>query len=204
MNQTTLPAIVRQKTGKGIARRLRAEQKIPAVLYGPHMDEPLPIAVSPKALRAAIRTPTRLNTILTLEFDNGDKKTALLKDYQQDPLTRNLLHADFYEVQADKPVTVQVPIVLKGEPKGVAYGGVLSQTRREVDVLALPTAIPASLEVDVSDMGFNDVLHVADIKVPEGVQIVYQTNYSIAVLVAPSAAEEEKAEEAAEGEEAAS
>lgn len=198
MNQTTLQAQVRQKTGKGIARRLRNEKQIPAVLYGPHVETPLTIAVDPKSLRAAMQTEHRLNTILTLELDGGETRTALLKDYQQDPVTRELLHADFYEVQADKALTVPVPVVLKGRAKGVVDGGVLTQNRRLVDVVCLPKDIPASIEVDVTNMGFNEVIHVADIQAPAGVKISFLNNFTIAVLSAPEAEEKTPAEAAQE------
>lgn len=196
MNQTTLRAEVRESTGKGIARKLRAQKKIPAILYGPYLDAPLSIAVEPKALRAAVQGPRRLNTLLTLDLGEAGTKVALLKDYQQHPVTRDLLHADFYEVQKDKPVVATVPVVLKGRARGVTLGGVLSQNRRTVDVECLPDAIPDSIEVDVTNMEFNDVIHVSDVQPPEGVKIRYLTNFSIAVLSAPEGAEEEeKAEE---------
>lgn len=186
MDQTTLHAQVRETTGKGIARRLRAQKKIPAVIYGPHMDEPLGIAVDPKALRAAVAGPRRLNTILTLDMGEAGQKVALLKDYQRHPVSGELLHADFYEVRLDKPLRVSIPVVLKGRPEGVVtQGGLLSQTRRNVTVECLPNAVPEKIEVDVTSMKVGDVLHVADIQPPEGVKVVYLTNYTIAVLAAP-------------------
>jgi large subunit ribosomal protein L25 len=195
MNQTTLRAEVRDATGKGVARKLRAEKKIPAIIYGPYMDAPITVAVEPKQLRAAAQGPRRLNTLLTLDLGVGKAKVALPKDYQQHPVTRELLHADFYEVQADKPVTATVPVVLKGRAPGVALGGVIAQNRRTVDVECLPGAIPDAIEVDVSKMEFNDVIHVADVPTPEGVKIRYLTNFSLAVLSAPEGLEEEKEEE---------
>lgn len=192
MNQTTLTAQVRESTGKGIAHRLRADKQIPAVLYGPYMDEPIAIAVDPKALRAAVQGPRRLNTILTLDLGPAGTKVALLKEFQQHPVTRELLHADFYEVRLDKSVRVPVPVALTGRAEGVALGGLLSQTRRTVEVECLPDAIPAAIEVDVTAMKFNDVLHVADVKPPEGVKILFLTNFTIATLSAPEGAEEKE------------
>ncbi len=197
MNQTTLTAQLREKTGKGVARRLRASKMIPAVVYGPHAEKPLPIAVDPKALREAIHTGHRFNTILTLKLDQGDERVALLKDYQQDPVSRDLLHADFYEVALDKPVTVPVPIVLKGRAAGVIEGGVLSQNRRVVDVVCLPREIPESIDVDVTAMKVNEVLHISDVKAPEGIKLRYLTDFTVAVLSAPEAEAETPAAEAA-------
>lgn len=187
MNQTTLAAQVREKTGKGVAHRLRAAKQIPAVLYGPHAERPLPIAVDPKALREAIHTAHRFNTILTLQLDKGGERTALLRDYQMDPVSRELLHADFYEVALDKPVTVPVPLVLTGRAAGVAEGGVLAQSRRVVDVVCLPREIPVSIEHDVTDMKVNEAVHVSELKAPAGVKIRFVNDFAVAVLTAPEA-----------------
>lgn len=187
MNQTTLAAQVREKTGKGVAHRLRAAKQIPAVLYGPHAEKPLPIAVDPKALREAIRTAHRFNTILTLQLDQGGERTALLRDYQQDPVTRELLHADFYEVVLDKPVTVPVPLVLSGRAAGVAEGGVLAQSRRVVDVVCLPREIPEKIEFDVTNMKVNEALHVSELTAPAGVKIRFVNDFAVAVITAPEA-----------------
>jgi len=197
MNRTTLSAQLRDKTGKGVARRLRDQKLIPAVLYGPYSEKPLPISVDPKALREAVRTGHRFNTILTLSLGEGGEKVALLKDYQQDPVSRDLLHADFYEVALDKPVTVPVPLVLVGRPAAVADGAVVSQNRREVDVVCLPNQIPEKIEVDISKMTPSQAMHVSDVVAPEGVKLRYLADYAVAVLSAPEA---EAATPGAEGE----
>jgi large subunit ribosomal protein L25 len=185
IDQTTLAAQVREKTGKGVARRLRAQSLIPAVVYGPHSKDPLPIAVDPKALREAIRTPHRLNTILTLKLDGAGDRVALLKNYQQDPVTRSLLHADFYEVRLDEPVTVPVPLALVGKAEGVASGGILQQNRREIEVSCLPKDIPEKIEVDVTHLKVAQALHVSDVKAPPGVKLRFATDYTVAVVAIP-------------------
>jgi len=190
MDQTTLTAQVRENTGKGIARRLRAQKQIPAVLYGPHMDKPMGIAVDPKALRAAVQGPRKLNTILTLDMGEAGKRVALLKDFQKHPVTGELLHADFYEVRLDKPIRVSVPVILEGRPEGVTLGGILSQTRRNLTVECLPDAIPDRIVVDVSRMKMGEALHVSDIQPPEGVRIRYVNNFTVAVVTAPEGATE--------------
>lgn len=194
MDQTTLVARVREKTGKGVAHRLRAQNLIPAVVYGPHSETPLNIAVDPKALRNAVRTPHKFNTIITLKLEGGGERLALLKDYQQHPVTRELLHADFYEVRAGEPITVPVPLVLEGRPEGVAAGGVLTQLRRVVDVVCLPDQIPEKITADVTRMKAGAVLHVADLQAPEGVKIRYLTNYPVATISVPEAEETRAAE----------
>jgi large subunit ribosomal protein L25 len=184
---TTLAAQVREKTGKGVAHRLRAQKLIPAVVYGPHSEAPLNIAVDPKALREAIRTPHKLNTILTLKLDNGGDRLALLKAYQQDPVSRAVLHADFYEVKMGESITVPVPLELEGRPEGVAEGGVLTQLRRVVDVVCQPNAIPERLTIDVTNLKAGAALHVADLTAPEGVKIRYLTNFTVATISVPEA-----------------
>lgn len=196
LEQTTLDAQVREKTGKGVAHRLRAQALIPAVVYGPR-SEPLNIAVDPKALRKAIQTPHRLNTLITLKLDGAGERTALLKDYQVDPVTRKMLHADFYEVKLDQKVTVPVPVVLVGRPEGVALGGILQQTRRELDVTCLPGEIPQKIEVDVSHLKIAQALHVSEVKPPPGAEIRFLKNFTVALVAVPEGEEIPQAEAAA-------
>lgn len=184
-DRSTLEAKVREGAGKGPARRLRAEGLVPAVVYGKHVEKPAQVAVNPKALKAAIATPHKYNTLLTLKLDGQGDKQVLLKEYQQDPVTREVLHVDFIEVKETEAVKVKVPVVLTGKPVGVVDGGLLSQARRELELWALPKAIPEKIEVDVSPMKINDVLHVRDLKLPEGVTVKTQVNYTIAVVSAP-------------------
>lgn len=204
MNRTTLAAQIREKTGKGVARRLRDQKKIPAVIYGPHQDKPLAISVDPKALREALQAGSGLNTMLTLDLGESGERVALLKEFQRHPVTRDLLHADFYEVSLDQPITVSIPLVLVGTAIGETKGGVVSQDRREVEVNCLPRNIPEQIEIDVSGLDIAEVIHMADVKLPEGVELRDPTNFAIAVVTAPVEEIPTPAEvEAAEGEEAA-
>lgn len=178
-----LAAQGRQEKGKGPNRRLRAQGLIPAVVYGPGR-EPSHVAVDPKILQKAIATPHKFNTLLTLKLDGGDKQ-VLFKDYAVDPVSRKLLHADFFEVEMDKPVRVQVPIAITGRAEGVANGGILTVSAHEITVETLPGKIPATIEVDVTPLKIGASIHIADVKVPEGVRIRYQTNFTVAVVTAP-------------------
>ncbi|MEW6434530.1 MAG: 50S ribosomal protein L25/general stress protein Ctc [Myxococcota bacterium] len=184
MISSTLEAKTRTGSGKGFARRTRAEGLIPAVVYGPHLEKPLSISVEPKALRAAIATPKKLNTVLGLKVD-GTQHMVLLKDYQLDPVTRELLHADFIDVRESEPVKVKVPVVLTGKAQGVTEGGILTQMRREIEVWSLPGAIPQQIEADVTAMKIASVLHINDIKLPAGVTVKTNVNYTVAVCSAP-------------------
>jgi large subunit ribosomal protein L25 len=185
IDRSTLKAKTRPASGKGGARKLRATGLIPAVVYGRHLKEPVQIAVDPEGVSEAIATPHKLNTLITLQVDGAGDRQVLLKDYQQDPLTRELLHADFIEVRENEAVKVNVPLELMGKPEGVAAGGILSQTRRDLEVWALPNAIPAKIEVDVSHLKIAQALHINDMKMPSGVKVKTQVNFTIAVVTAP-------------------
>jgi large subunit ribosomal protein L25 len=183
--QTTLNAQKRDVNGKGAARRVRTQGLIPAVVYGRHLKAPLHIAVDPLAVRAAINTPKRLNTVIGMKGEGGDRN-VLLKDYQQDPVSRELLHADFIEVKDTEQVKVKIPVVLVGRAEGQGMGGILSQMRREIEVWALPARIPEKIEADITHLKF-EALHINDIKLPEGITVKTHVNYTIAVIVAPEA-----------------
>jgi large subunit ribosomal protein L25 len=184
MTRIELPATVRQEAGKGSSRRLRAKKLIPSVVYG-RDEKPLTIAVDPLALKLAIATPKKLNTILTLKLDSGSERTVLLKDYQTDIVSHALLHADFLDVRLDEKVVVKVPVSYIGMPIGVTEGGILQTMRRELDVQVLPVDIPEKIEVDVAHLKIGGSLHVKDVQFPAGVTAKYATNFAIAAVVAP-------------------
>ena len=182
----SIEAKSRTGAGKGPARRTRAEGLVPACVYGKHLEKPLSVAVNGKALRAAINTPKKLNTVIGLKID-GKEHAVLVKDYQLDPVSKELLHADFIDVRENEQVKVKIPLVLVGKSVGVAEGGILSQMRRELEVWALPGAIPLNIEVDVTPMKIATALHVNDIKLPAGVTVKTHVNFTIAVVAAPEA-----------------
>jgi large subunit ribosomal protein L25 len=192
-----LNAKSRQESGKGSSRRLRTQGLVPAVVYGKHLETPVHISVDPVAVKKAIATPHRLNTLLTLKVEGGGEHQVLLKDYQQDPLTREVLHADFIDVQENQPVKVKLPVVLSGRSVGVAEGGILQQARREIEVWAVAKAIPEKLEVDVTALKINQALHVNDVALPEGVTVKSHVNFTLAVVSAPDREEAQAAAPAA-------
>lgn len=197
MALTTRPlnAKIRTGSGKGPARRTRAAGLVPAVVYGPHLEKPLNIAVDAKETKAAIQTPKKMNTVLGLSVE-GKEITVLLKEFQLDPVSKELLHVDFIDVRENEQVKVKVALILTGKPEGVTNGGILSQIRREVEVWALPAAIPEKIEVDVTPLKIGGSLHINEVKLPEGVTVKSSVNFTIAVVTAPEA---EKAVEAAPG-----
>jgi large subunit ribosomal protein L25 len=184
VDKSTLEAKSREGAGKGAARKLRGQGLVPAVVYGKHLEKPVHVAVDPKSIRQSINTPHKFNTLITLKLDGGSHQ-VLLKDYQMDPVSREILHADFIAVRENEQVKVNVPLVLAGKPQGVADGGLLTQARRELEVWALPQAIPEKIEVDVTHMKIAMVLHINDIKLPAGVSVKTNVNYTLAVVSAP-------------------
>ena len=186
---STLPATKRDQSGKGPAHRLRAKGLIPAVCYGPY-DKPLHVAIDPDAIKTAIATPHKFNTVIKLTVEGGESRTVLFKDYERDPLDGKILHADFLEVRMDKDVVVNVPVVLIGKPAGVTEGGILQQVARTLPVLCKPSDIPEKIEVDVSHLQITESLHIKDVKTPPGVKFKTQGDVTIAVVAIPEKEEE--------------
>jgi large subunit ribosomal protein L25 len=166
--ETVLEATTRTRFGKNEAGRLRREGRVPSVLYGGvtgegGTPEALPISVDPKALLRILHSQSGANTIITLAL-GGESPKVMLKEFQLDPVSRHLLHADFYRVAMDKPITVTVPIVLRGEAPGVKQqGGLLDFVHREIEIECLPADIPEHIDVDVSELMLNQSIRLRDI-----------------------------------------
>jgi len=145
------------------------------------------------SIRTAISGEHRFNTLLTLDITGvgpdgvgTETRQVLLKDHQIDPVKHSkLLHADFLEVRGDERIRVEIPVVLVGKAPGVIDGGILQQNRRFLEVMVLPNKIPLKIEVDVSGLKIAQSIHVADLKMPEGAELKYLTNFTIAVVSAP-------------------
>lgn len=179
-----LEAKKREGSGKGFARRTRAQGLIPGVVYGPHLEQPIAIAVDPLKVKESISGPKKLNSVIGLSVD-GKEHMVMLKDYQLDPVSRELLHADFIDVRENEQVKVKLPLVLTGKSVGVTEGGILSQMRRELEVWALPAAIPQSIEIDVTTLKIAQAIHINEVKLPEGITVKTHVNFTIAVVTAP-------------------
>ena len=163
--EATLQAEKRDGRGKNEARRLRASGRIPAVVYGTEKNKATEIAVDPKVLLRILHSESGVNTLIGL---NGAGLAAggkvLVKEYQLDPIDHRLLHADFYAVAMDKKLTVTVPVVLKGEPKGVKQqGGIVDFVNREIEVECLPADIPEHVDIDISDLMMHQGVRVRDL-----------------------------------------
>lgn len=195
MERPFLVAELRNKTGKGIARRLRAQGFVPAIFYGPK-TESIPISVDVRSLKKTLQTEARENVLIEMDIrKNGDsiRKVVMLKDVQIDPLSGAILHVDFYEVAMDETIRVEVPLNLIGKAEGTKLGGILEQIRRSIEIECLPGDIPKRIDVDVSSLKIGDSIHIKDLKL-EKIKIISDPNLTIATVVPPTV-EEKVAEE---------
>ncbi len=168
MPSTVLIANTGRDTGSPASRRLRAENKVPGVLYG-HGMLPLSVTVDRRELRQAVAGSAGLNTVLDLTVD-GTVYPAIIKDVQRHPVRRSVIHVDFIQVNLDEEITVSVPLHLVGEATKVAYdGGLVDPSVDAIDVVTTPRHIPDQFVVDVSDMDMDTVIRLGDIPMPAGV-----------------------------------
>jgi large subunit ribosomal protein L25 len=162
-----LEAVKRDTRGKNEARRLRASGRIPAVLYGTgkegHAPQGLPLSVDPKALLQILHSESGANTLINLKLE-GVESRVMVREYQRDPVTHHLLHADFYQLAMDRAITVTIPVHLTGEAKGVKQqGGIVDFVTRDIEVECLPTEIPERVEVDVTELMLGQAVRVRDL-----------------------------------------
>ena len=198
---------VRGELGSRRNKRLRDAGFVPGVIYG-HKEAVVPVTLPKKELVGHLNHGAHLFS-LALE---GKSENVLVKDVQWDHLGIEVLHVDFTRVDLNERVEVTVPLILKGEPKGEAEGGVLTQVISDIQIECLVTQIPEDIKHNVSDMGLNDVVHISDLKLPDGVRALQDPDQIVASVkeiaeeapaeVAEGAAEPEvigKVEEGAEG-----
>jgi len=191
--EATLEAVIREGRGKNEANRLRASGRIPSVVYGTaskgKAPEGVAVAVDPKALLRILHSDSGANTLITLKLDGGQSR-VMVKEYQLDPVTHHLLHADFYQLAMDKAITVTVPIVVKGEPKGVKLqGGLLDFVTRDIQVQCLPTDIPEHIDVDVSELMLHESIRVRELAVDPKWKAVTDGETMLVHVVMPKAEE---------------
>ncbi|MEJ7758742.1 MAG: 50S ribosomal protein L25 [Gemmatimonadaceae bacterium] len=192
-----LSGVVRSGRGKGAARSVRRDGQVPAVIYG-HKRAPQSLAINTRELEKLLEHISAENTVIELSLDGRNSRT-LIREIQRHPFKKQILHVDFQELVAGEKVIVRLPIILMGVPEGVRMdGGVLDQTLRDLEVEVDPANIPNHVEVDVSALIIGSSLHVSDIVLPDGVEVVGEADASVCVVAAPRAAIETVA--AAEGE----
>lgn len=201
MQKVLLEATKRKERGKGGARSLRRNDRLPAVLYS--KGKSTPITVHKKSMTRIMTTGGGEHALVTIALSDEKGKSkdhwALIKDYQADPVKKELLHVDFLEISLKQKIKTIVPIILTKDPIGVKNGGILQQQLRDVEVECLPTQIPEGIEVDASEIDINHSLHVSGLNAPEGVRITTDEQETILSVFAPKVEEpapEEVEEEA--------
>jgi large subunit ribosomal protein L25 len=192
MDQKILNAEPRTETGKGPARRLRRAGKIPAIVYG--HEAPKSLSIEAREFHREFHTVSE-STLIKLKFTDGDRD-VLIKDYSEDIRTGDVLHIDFYEVEKGRKVQTRIALEVEGSPVGVREGGILEHTLYEVDIECLPKDLPEHMVVDVSGLALGESLHVSDIPVPGGVEILNSPEQTVASITMPRAAVEEEEGEA--------
>lgn len=201
MDKLELQVDLREAGGKGAARRTRAKGNVPAVVYGIGADT-ITLQVDERSLSAIVRMGA--NQIIDLKGPDGfDDRLVLLRELQQHPVSRQLIHADFYTVDTSKRIEVDIPIVLEGKCVGVELGGVLDLVIRDLHVSCMPLAIPSSFTVDVTEMNIGDSKNTSDVALPEGVELATDPDLTLVQVATPRVEETPEEEEGEEGEAAA-
>jgi large subunit ribosomal protein L25 len=194
----SLSAQPRAERGKGWARKLRAQGRVPAVVYG-HGESTRTLTVDAHELERLFSQIRRENTVINLRIE-GEKAEvkALVREVQSHAYRGTILHVDFYQIHAGERITVEVPIRLQGTPEGVKLGGILQHTLNELEVRCLADQIPDTIQVDVTHLGINDSIHVSDLTLPAGVEVLVDGERSVCSVIAPTVAAVEEPAVAAE------
>jgi large subunit ribosomal protein L25 len=201
MHRLQLEVTTREETGKGAARRTRRAGQVPAVLYGAGI-EPVSLRIDRRTLERVVHSGA--NTLLDLRGPDSVKgKIALVKELQRDPLSREAVHCDLHAIDTRKKLHVSIPLHFAGKPAGVEMGGVLDILARELEIVCLPMIIPDSIDIDVSALEIGDAIHVRDLPLAEGIEVVTDSALTLVHVVPPRvdrpAAAEGEGAAAAEG-----
>ncbi|HIF96326.1 MAG TPA: 50S ribosomal protein L25 [Myxococcales bacterium] len=185
----------RSGTGKSYNRKLRAQGKVPGVVYGSG-KEPVSVSFDPKVLEGKLsESHAGINTLFDLEGDSSvANRVVMVKELQREPVRGAVLHADFYEIDLTERLHVSVPVHLSGTAPGLIEGGVIEHALRELELACLPNAIPDEVIADVSGLELGQSLHVADIQLPGGVELVSNSELSVVSVLLPKIIEEEVVE----------
>ena len=196
MKNITLSAIEREKTGKGPSRRYRMQGFIPAIMYGYKGNKNIAVK---RSEFESIFEEIGEHSIISLSLNGKEKIDVIVKDYQLDPVKKNLIHLDFLEVESGKALRTEIPIKIVGDSKGIRKGGILEEFIKEIEIECLPKDLPEYIEIDITDLDVGDSFHVGDLKVKEGIKILSNPEQVILTIGSPSkvavAAEEEAKEE---------
>jgi len=199
MNEIVIDVTPRTEFGKNPSRRLRRSGMIPGIVYG-SSKPPVPISVDPKQVERILHLESGVNTVFMLHLVGKDQRRyAMIKDIQTDPVSNRLQHTDFIRIQMDEAIQVNVPVQTVGEAPGVKLDlGILDIPLREIRIESLPSDIPDHIPVDISSMKIGDSIRVADLVIPPKVKILTDVNQVVAVVTPPAKEEEAGATPVAE------
>ena len=194
MASASLSAETRTDSGKGVARKLRAAGRVPGVVYG-HGREPQSLSVVARDLDKLLSSIAVSSTVVELGLEGASTKT-LIREIQRHPFKKMIMHIDFQELVAGEKVTVDLPLVFVGVPDGVRLSGaLLEQILHTIEVRVDPASIPNHIDVDVTHLAMGHSLHVRDLKLPEGVEVLSDEDATICAVIAPRAVVEAVATE---------
>jgi large subunit ribosomal protein L25 len=179
--------------GKGAARKLRATGQVPGVVYGPGGGS-VSLSLDPKDLLQIFKESANRNTIVELQIDGSSVK-SMVRSVQRHPVTRDLLHVDFYRIDPDLDVEVMVPVRTVGRPAGAVLGGRVRLVRRTLSARCKPGNIPEAFEIDVSHMNVNDMVMASEVVMPPGVKLVMEGDFSVISLYGKRQVVEKEEEE---------
>jgi large subunit ribosomal protein L25 len=190
-----LTVFVRHGSGKGQSRRLRAQGQVPGICYGAKLERPLAITLNAKELKGSLDPAKGKNTVITVTVQDGNggagtELTALLWDYQIDTVRRHVTHVDLISIDPEKPVEVEVPLVLVGKAVGTVDGGQIHVERHTLTIRSRPADIPTKFELDITPLKIGDALHVSDVAMPPGVQAAVPEGFTLVTCVAPKVEKE--------------
>ncbi|HEX6694865.1 MAG TPA: 50S ribosomal protein L25/general stress protein Ctc [Longimicrobiales bacterium] len=198
MADAKLAAQTRQGMGKGVARKLRAAGRVPAIMYG-RGEETRSLSIDAHELQLLFGKVHWENTLIELDIEGESVKT-LVREVQSHAYKSDIIHVDFYQIHADEKLIVEIPIRLMGTPAGIKLGGMLSHAINDLEIRCLPDKIPHHIEVDISHLGINDAIHVRDLQLPEGVESLMDPDRTVCSVTPPAVSAEGAGDEAAGGE----
>ena len=197
MASASLSAEARTETGKGVARKLRSAGRVPAIVYG-HAREPQALSLQTRELEKLLSSIATGSTVVELSLGGATTKT-LIREVQRHPFKKQILHVDFQELVAGEKVTVEIPLVFVGTPEGVRLSGaLLEQILHSIEVLVDPVNIPNHIDVDVTNLAMGHSLHVRELTLPAGLEVLTDEDATVCAVVAPRAVVEETPAEGAE------
>jgi large subunit ribosomal protein L25 len=199
MELAQLKVEMRQGSGKGAARRLRRDNKLPGIIYG-RGEESVKVQVDPAEIRAAVRVHEGSLPVFSIvgvrEAEKLSGSAVLVRELQTDPVSHEYIHVDFMKVDLSKQITVEVPLHFTGKARGLKMGGIMDEPVRKIDVLCFPTDIPEFIEVDTTDLDVGQSIHLKEIRLPRGCSVDTTTDFTVVSVILPKRIKE--TEEAAE------